>query len=201
MLKKGKHSSLFVVSLSYEKKKTFYKIYNLLNPFKYLYCTKLFWWDRKIKSKWMNLKAAWHSVYCHFVYWHFVRSHLVCGECSCKFECCVTIRCVMTWEADCRRYVCRWNVCRGNGMLPNWWGIEKAGKPNRRELLLITVDLLVLTYLDLLLLKLKILFALFTKQATLMRRPTVLSLPLQLVFLARRSTLSRHSAWWHSAQL
>jgi hypothetical protein len=44
-----------------------------------------------------------------------------------------------------------------------------------------TVDLLVLTSLDHLLLKLKISY-LFAKQANLMRRYTVLSLPLQLVF-------------------
>ena len=42
---------------------------------------------------------------------------------------------------------------------------------------LCTVDLLVLTNLDRLLVMLKILFAFFTKQATLMRRSVVLSLP------------------------
>jgi hypothetical protein len=46
-----------------------------------------------------------------------------------------------------------------------------------------TFDLLVLTSLDQLIFKLKILFFLFfTKQATLMRRSTVLSLPPHLVF-------------------
>jgi hypothetical protein len=45
-----------------------------------------------------------------------------------------------------------------------------------------TVDLLVLTSLDQLIFILKILFTCFTQQATLMRRSTVLSLPLQLVF-------------------
>jgi hypothetical protein len=45
-----------------------------------------------------------------------------------------------------------------------------------------TVDLLVLTSLDTLLFTLKILFPFDTKQATLMRRSTVLSLLLQLVF-------------------
>jgi hypothetical protein len=45
-----------------------------------------------------------------------------------------------------------------------------------------TVDLLVLTSLDQLLLKLKILFTLLTKWAILTRRSTVLSIPLQLVF-------------------
>ncbi len=45
-----------------------------------------------------------------------------------------------------------------------------------------TVDLLVLTSLDKLLFILKILFAFFTKQATFMRRSTVLSIHLQLVF-------------------
>ncbi len=44
-----------------------------------------------------------------------------------------------------------------------------------------TVDLLVPTLLGQLLFILQILFTLFTKQATLMRRPTILSLPLQLV--------------------
>ncbi len=46
-----------------------------------------------------------------------------------------------------------------------------------------TVDLLVLTSLDQLLLKLKILFTFFTKQATLMRRSIVVSLPTLLAFL------------------
>jgi hypothetical protein len=45
-----------------------------------------------------------------------------------------------------------------------------------------TVNLLVLTSLDQLLFILKLLFTSFTKQATLMRGATVLSLPLQLVF-------------------
>jgi hypothetical protein len=47
-----------------------------------------------------------------------------------------------------------------------------------------TIDLLVLTSLDHVLPKLKILLLLtfFTKQATLMRRSTALSLPLQLEF-------------------
>ncbi len=45
-----------------------------------------------------------------------------------------------------------------------------------------TVNLLVLTSLDQLLFKLKILWTFFTKQATLMRRSSVLSLPPQLVF-------------------
>jgi hypothetical protein len=45
-----------------------------------------------------------------------------------------------------------------------------------------TVDLLVLSNLDQLHLKMLILFTCFTKQVILMRRSTVLSLPLQLVF-------------------
>jgi len=45
-----------------------------------------------------------------------------------------------------------------------------------------TVDLLALTSLDQLISILKILFTFVAKQATLMRRSTVLSLPLQLVF-------------------
>jgi hypothetical protein len=45
-----------------------------------------------------------------------------------------------------------------------------------------TVDFLVLTSLDQLIFKLKIIFSFFAKQATLMRRSTVLSLPRQLVF-------------------
>jgi hypothetical protein len=45
-----------------------------------------------------------------------------------------------------------------------------------------TIDLLVPTSLDQLLLKMKILFMCFTKQTILMRRSIVLSLPLQLVF-------------------
>ncbi len=47
-----------------------------------------------------------------------------------------------------------------------------------------TVDLLVLTILDQLIFKLKVFFSFLTKQATLRRRSTVLSLPPQLVFLA-----------------
>jgi hypothetical protein len=47
-----------------------------------------------------------------------------------------------------------------------------------------TVDLLVLTNLDQLLFIIKILFKCFIKQAALLRRLTVLSLPLQLVFPA-----------------
>ncbi len=49
---------------------------------------------------------------------------------------------------------------------------------------LTTVDLLELTSLDQLLLILKTLLTFFTKQDTLMRKSTVLSFPLQLVFLA-----------------
>jgi hypothetical protein len=45
-----------------------------------------------------------------------------------------------------------------------------------------TVDLLVLTGLDQLLFILKVLFTFLKKPATLMRRSTVQSLPLQLVF-------------------
>ncbi len=47
---------------------------------------------------------------------------------------------------------------------------------------LTTVDRLVLTSLDKLKFTLKILFNFVTKQATLMRRPTVMNLPFQLVF-------------------
>ena len=47
-----------------------------------------------------------------------------------------------------------------------------------------TVDLLLLISLDQILFILKILFTLFKKQATLIRRPTVLSRPPQLVFPA-----------------
>jgi len=45
-----------------------------------------------------------------------------------------------------------------------------------------TVDLHILASLDQLIFVLKVLFTFFTKQATLMRRSTVLSLPPQLVF-------------------
>jgi len=45
-----------------------------------------------------------------------------------------------------------------------------------------TVDLLVLTSFEQLIFIVKILFSFFTKQATLMKRSTVLSLPPQLVF-------------------
>jgi hypothetical protein len=47
---------------------------------------------------------------------------------------------------------------------------------------LCAVDLLVQTFLDKLLFILKILFTFASKQATLMRKSTVLSLPPQLVF-------------------
>jgi hypothetical protein len=55
--------------------------------------------------------------------------------------------------------------------------------------MLSTVDLLVLTSLDQLGFKLKILFSFFTKQATLLRRSTVLSLTPQVVFPALSVTL------------
>jgi hypothetical protein len=48
-----------------------------------------------------------------------------------------------------------------------------------------TVDRLVLTSLDQLKFTLKILFNFVTKQATLTRKPTALSLPFQLVFPVR----------------
>ena len=59
----------------------------------------------------------------------------------------------------------------------------QPGKSNWRGRLS-TVDLLVLTSLDQLLLTLKVLFTFFTKQPTIMRRSTVLKLPPQLVFPA-----------------
>jgi hypothetical protein len=62
----------------------------------------------------------------------------------------------------------------------------KAAKVATKEAILkgkgSTADLLVLTSLDVVLLKLKLLFTSVLKQATLMRRSNVLSLPLQLVF-------------------
>jgi hypothetical protein len=61
-----------------------------------------------------------------------------------------------------------------------------------------TIDLLVLTSLDKLLFPLKILFMVLTKQATLMRRSSDVSLPLQLEFLVLSqwwSTLLCASAW------
>jgi hypothetical protein len=59
--------------------------------------------------------------------------------------------------------------------------LVEPGKSYRRGRLS-TVDLLVLTSLDRLLFILKILLNSFTKQATLMRRSTVLSIPRYLVF-------------------
>jgi hypothetical protein len=53
-----------------------------------------------------------------------------------------------------------------------------------------TVDLLVLTRLDQLLFTLNILLTSFTKQATLMRKSTVLSLPPYLVFLGAHLTFA-----------
>ncbi len=59
--------------------------------------------------------------------------------------------------------------------------IVRAGKSYWRGRLS-TVDLIVLTSLDQLLFKLKILWTFFTKQANIMRRSTVSSLPPHLVF-------------------
>jgi hypothetical protein len=61
-----------------------------------------------------------------------------------------------------------------------------------------TVDLLVLTSSDQLLWILPTLFSFFfTKQATLTRRSTVLSLSLQLGFVARDlGKPTTHSYWW-----
>ncbi len=59
--------------------------------------------------------------------------------------------------------------------------MEVPRNPNRRERLS-TVDLLVLTSSDQLIFTLKISFAFVTKQATLRRRSSVLSRPLQLAF-------------------
>ncbi len=70
-------------------------------------------------------------------------------------------------------------------MLQNLFNLEKeasAGNPYFMEWL-DTVDRLVLTSLYQLLLILKTLLSFLQKQATLMRRLTVLSLPLQLLFL------------------
>jgi hypothetical protein len=55
-----------------------------------------------------------------------------------------------------------------------------------------TVDLLVQTSLDQVLSILKILFSYITKEATLVRKSIVLSLPFQLVFLAG-TNLKNHS--------
>ncbi len=59
--------------------------------------------------------------------------------------------------------------------------IVRSMNPYRRGILS-TVDLLVLTSLDKLILILKIIFLFFTKQASLIRRSTALSLPPKLVF-------------------
>ena len=58
---------------------------------------------------------------------------------------------------------------------------DHAGNPTEEERVS-TNDLLVLTTIDELLFISKILFTFVTKQATLTRRSTVLSLPLQLAF-------------------
>jgi hypothetical protein len=55
-----------------------------------------------------------------------------------------------------------------------------------------TVDLLLPTSVVQLLLKQQTLFTCFIKQATLMRRSTVLSLPLQFVFPGLSFVLTRH---------
>jgi hypothetical protein len=60
--------------------------------------------------------------------------------------------------------------------------IFKKGTLTKEEGRLSTADILILTSLEQLLLTFQTLFTLFTKQATLMRRSTVLSLPLQVVF-------------------
>jgi len=55
------------------------------------------------------------------------------------------------------------------------------GNPHRKERLS-TIDLFVLTGSDQLIFVMKILFTFVTKQAALLKRTTLLSLPLQLVF-------------------
>ncbi len=62
--------------------------------------------------------------------------------------------------------------------------VVAAGKSHLRERLG-TADLLVLASLNEFLLVLKILFSLYPKRATLMRRSTVVSFPPKLVFLGR----------------
>ncbi len=85
---------------------------------------------------------------------------------------------------------CLWTPqCLKQGTLTE--GKDQTGNPYWSGRLS-TVDLLVLTSLDQLILLLKILFIFFfTKQATLMRRSTVLSLPFQLVFPARDHSFKR----------
>ncbi len=68
---------------------------------------------------------------------------------------------------------------------------HQPGKPNWRGRLS-TLDLLVRTSLDQMLLTLKILFTFVRKQATLIRRSTVGSLPLQLEF----PDWSQRWGWW-----
>ncbi len=70
-----------------------------------------------------------------------------------------------------------------------------AGKSYRRGKLS-TVDLLVLTSLGQLVFILKLLFSFVTKYAALMRRSTVLSLPLQLVFLGFKMHLIPAPTSW-----
>jgi hypothetical protein len=63
-----------------------------------------------------------------------------------------------------------------------------------------TIDLLVLTSLDLHVFELKILFIFMTKQATLMRRSTVLSLPPQKGFPDSNKQISG-CKWYNRGQL
>jgi hypothetical protein len=77
----------------------------------------------------------------------------------------------------------------------------EPGKPYWRGKLN-TVDLLVLTSLYQLLFILKILFSYVTKQAALMRRSTVLSLPFQLAFPGwTLKKTSRYSSNWRNPLL
>jgi hypothetical protein len=71
----------------------------------------------------------------------------------------------------------------GDTFLPSLIFARKvgAGKPYWRGRIS-TVDLFVLNSLDQLLFTLKLYLSIFTKQPIIMRRSTVLSLPLQLVF-------------------
>ncbi len=68
------------------------------------------------------------------------------------------------------------------GVFYLWFYARKSYKRRRHS----KVDLLVITILDQLLLRLKILFTHFTKQATLMSRSIVLSLPFLFFFLCSR---------------
>ncbi len=91
---------------------------------------------------------------------------------------------LLLWEWLCLSKLCLSQTCFVIDM--EWCWNKQTRKPYWRESIC-TVDLRVLSSLYWLLFILQTYFTFFTKQATRMRRSTVLSLPLQLIFLIIKS--------------